>query len=75
MHPACSRHLQVQQLHLHQGPQDNDTNVFLEDNTTFFAKPTRKLASFVFQLKGHAAPPWRLYSHHYHIQNPKSRTR
>ena len=34
MHPACSRHSQVQQLHLHQGPQDNDPDVFLEDNTT-----------------------------------------
>ena len=34
MHPACSRHSQVQQVHLHQGPQDNDPDVFLEDNTT-----------------------------------------
>ena len=34
MHPACSGHPQVQQLHLHQGPQDNDPNVLLEDNTT-----------------------------------------
>ena len=34
MHPACSRHPQVQQVHLHQGPQDNDPDVFLEDNKT-----------------------------------------
>ena len=34
MHLACSRHPQVQQVHLHQGPQANHPNVFLEDNTT-----------------------------------------
>ena len=34
MHQACSRHPQVQQVYLHQGPPDNDPNVFLEDNTT-----------------------------------------
>ena len=34
MSPACSRHPQVQLVQLHQGPQDNDPNVFLEDNTT-----------------------------------------
>ena len=40
--------------------------------TQQFAKPMRKLASFVFQLKGHAAPV-ETCSHHYHIQNPKSK--
>ena len=68
MHPACSRHPQVQQLHLHQGPQDNHPNVFLEDNTSV-CQPTSKLASFVFQLKGHAAPKETLFSSLFKTQN------
>ena len=42
--------------------------------TQQFAEPMRKLASFMFQVKGHAALG-SLCSHHYHNQNPKSRTR
>ena len=43
--------------------------------TQQFTKPMRKLASFVFQLKGHAAPMETLFSLLSLSKNPKSRTR
>ena len=38
------------------------TPIYLWKTTQQFAKPMRKLASFVFQLKGHAAPVETLFS-------------
>ena len=60
MYLACSRHPQVQQVHLHQGPQDNDPDVFLEDNT--ICQTHEKPGIICVSTEGTAAPMETLFS-------------
>ena len=50
------------------------TPMYFWKTTQQFTEPTRKLPSFMFQLKGHAAPMETLFSS-LSYSNPKSRTR